>query len=98
MTKPIVSTTRPKRYFYAKDVNMNLSFDRLYDMAKNMLGADLDVGDILIADNHKGDKRKAMQVTKDGYMIYYARLKDKQKFQELAEHNGRLKNISRELM
>ena len=73
------------------NVNMNLSFDRLAEMARKQLGAEPEVGDILICDNNKGDKRKVLQVTKDGFMIYYGRLKD-HVFEALAKHNGMLKH------
>lgn len=97
MTKNLVKKTRPKRYFYAKDVNMNYSFDTLADMAKKQLGAEPEVGDIIICDNKKGDKRKMLQVTQDGFMIYYGRLKESV-FQALSNHNGMLKNVTKEIL
>jgi hypothetical protein len=93
----LVKKTRAKRYFYAKDVNMNYSFDTLADMAKKQLGAEPEVGDIIICDNRNGDKRKMLQITKDGFMIYYGRLKDSV-FQALAEHNGMLKAPNKEIL
>lgn len=93
----LVHPTRKRRVFYALDVNMNFSFDSLAAMAEKMLGATLDVGDIIVCDNHNGDKRKMLQKTRDGYMIYYARLHEKQ-FEHLLEHNGQVKKIDKELM
>jgi len=97
MNKALVKKTRPKRYFYAKDVNMNYSFDSLNEMAGKQLGAEPEIGDILICDNKKGDKRKVLQVTADGFMIYYGRLKAAV-FQALADHNGKLKTPTKELL
>jgi hypothetical protein len=88
----LVKTTRPKRYFYANNVNMNWSFDRLAHLAETLLGAELDVGDIIICDNHNKTKRKMLQKTKRGFMIYYGRL-HKELFVALADNNGQIKNI-----
>lgn len=97
MTTKLVKTTRPKRYFYAKDINMNYSFDTLADICKKQLGGEPEVGDIIICDNKKGDKRKMLQVTKEGWMIYYGRLKGAV-FQALANHNGMLKSPDKEIL
>lgn len=94
MLKNIAQKTRPKRLFYAKNINMNYSFDSLAEIALKQLGAELEVGDIVICDNKNRDKRKAMQWTKDGFMIYYGRLHHKMKFEPLADHNGQLKNLT----
>lgn len=94
MIKQIAHKTRPRKLFYAYNVNMNLSFDRLNELGKKLLGADLQIGDILICDNAKGDKRKVMQWTEKGFIIYYARYHD-QLFDRLAEHNGQLKNLQK---
>lgn len=93
----LVKTTRQRMVYYAKDVNMNYSFDRLADMARKQGGIEPEVGDIIVCDNHKGDKRKMLQVTKDGFLIYYGRLKDGV-FKALADHNGKLKSIDREIL
>lgn len=93
----LISSTRPKRYFYAKDVNMSLSFDRLAKMAQEMLGADLEVGDIIICDNANKDKRKMLQRTKMGFIIYYARM-DKHEFLELAGKDGKLRTLNQEVI
>lgn len=94
----LVKTTRPKRYFYAAGINMNYSFDTLSRMAQKMLGAELDVGDIIICDNADQTKRKMLQKTKTGFMIYYARLNGKQIFAQLAAHNGMLKTPVKDVL
>jgi hypothetical protein len=92
--KTIVSRTRTNRVFYALNIPMSVSFDGLSELGHKLLGADLTLGDIIVVDNKKGDKRKLMQWTKKGFMIYYARY-HKDKFIPLAEHNGQLKRIER---
>jgi hypothetical protein len=94
----LVHTTRPKTIFYALNVNMSLSFDRLAAIAEEMLGANLTIGDLIVCDNAKGDKRKMLQRTRDGYMIFYARRNKGGKFEPLAEHNGRLKELTKEIL
>lgn len=96
--KQLVRTTRPKRYFYAQNVNMSRSFDSLHKMAHDLLGAEPEVGDILICDNHNKTKRKMLQKTKTGYMIYYGRLDDTTKFEPLAENDGQLKRLDKEVL
>lgn len=88
----IIRSVRPKRYFYMKDANMNWSFDTLASHCKAMLGGEPEVGDILIADNSNKTKRKVLQWTPQGFMIYYGRLHKvkgvAQTFTEISEHNG----------
>lgn len=84
----LVKRTRPKRFFYANNVNMGLSFDSLTVMANKMLGAEIEVGDILICDNHRKDKRKVLQKTPTGYMIYYGRLENKNHFRPVSDRTG----------
>lgn len=93
----IVSATRPKRYFYMRNVDMHLSFDSLHKLANKLLGGSMELGDILICDNPKQDKRKVLQMTKDGFMIYYGRI-NKGEFRALADHNGRLKNLDKAVL
>lgn len=93
----LIKPTRPKRYFYADNVNMSWSFDKLHEMAKGLLGAELEVGDILICDNFNKTKRKMIQMTAKGFMIYYARLHI-EKFTALADHNGMLKSVNKEIL
>lgn len=97
MTK-LVKPTRRKRCFYAKDVNMSLSFDRLNAMAMELLGAETELGDIIICDNHNMTKRKVLQRTKTGFMIYYGRLDNKTQFTPLAAHNGAIKGPTSEVL
>lgn len=78
------------------NVNMAFSFDSLAEIAKKHLGAELEVGDIIICDNKNRDKRKVLQMTKQGFMIYYGRL-HRVKFDQLADHNGQLKQVSQPL-
>lgn len=90
-------TVRDKRYFYAMNINMHYSFDSLAKLAEKMLGAELDVGDIIICDNKNRDKRKVLQKTKFGYIIHYGRLHNKVEFASLAEANGQIKAVSQPL-
>lgn len=99
MATNLIKRTRPKRLFYAKDVNMSLSFDSLYELAKKQLGAEPEVGDLIICDNHRQDKRKVFQIVKGGHMIHYGRInKDEGTFTPLADHNGQLKNLTKAIL
>lgn len=93
----LVHRTRPKRIFYADNINMNWSFDSLAELAKKLLGAELEVGDILICDNTKKDKRKMLQMTSSGFMIYYGRHHE-ELFTPLAENNGQLRRVNKEVL
>lgn len=93
MIRSITHKTKTRRVFYALDADMRLSFDGLAEFAKKQLGVDLGAGDIVICDNNKGDKRKVMQKTEKGLVIYYARY-DEDLFKKLAEHNGQLKRFA----
>lgn len=88
----IVKPTRKKRIFYAKDVNMNFSFDTLTKIAQKQLGASLTLGDLIVCDNKRKDKRKVMQYTSRGLMIYYGRLHEEE-FKALANKDGQLKSL-----
>jgi hypothetical protein len=90
----LIKTTRPKKVFYAKDVNMNYSFDTLAKMAEKFLGADLSIGDTIVCDNHDQTKRKMLQKTKKGFMIYYARMTKGKFFLSLRDNNGEVKQLS----
>lgn len=94
----IVKPTRAKRFFYMKNANMNWSFDTLAAMAEQMLGASPKLGDILIADNAKGDKRKVLQFTAKGWLIYYARFHKGLSFIPLAKENGKLDIIKENIL
>lgn len=94
----LVRPKRQKRFFYADNVNMGLSFDRLNAMATELLGAETEEGDILICDNHNKTKRKVLQRTNTGFMIYYGRLEHKQTFEALADNNGQLKRLEKEVL
>lgn len=93
----LVKPTRKKRVFYAKEVNMNWSFDRLAHLAEKLLGAELDVGDVIVCDNSKQDKRKLLQKTATGYIIFYARKHKGDTFDALADHNGKI-SLTREVL
>lgn len=94
----LVKPTRPKRFFYAENVNMSQSFDRLNTIAKELLGAETEVGDIVICDNHNRTKRKVLQKTANGFMIYYGRMDDKSEFTPLASKNGQIKRVEGEIL
>lgn len=91
--KSVIHQTRPKRLFYAKDVNIAYSFDSLYEIAKEMLGAELEVGDIIVVDNRNRTKRKMMQMTKTGYLIFYGKLHKNGTFNRIQDHSGMVKNL-----
>jgi len=94
----LVKHTRPKRYFYARNVNMLYSFDKLHEMAAKLLGAEVEVGDILICDNKNQTKRKVLQMTKEGFMIHYGRLSGQNKFGPLKPHDGIITDIKRSVL
>jgi len=56
-------------------------------LARDM-GATLTEGDILIADNANGDKRKAYRKIPNGHVILYVGLNDKTNFRELENTKG----------
>jgi len=68
--------------FYMKGVDMRLSFDSLKALAKQ-LGANLEEGDLIIVDNERGSKRKALKVTKNGAIIIYAEARKGNEFLEI---------------
>lgn len=77
---------------------MNYSFDTLTEIAQKQLGASLDMGDLIICDNFRGDKRKVLQKTKNGFMIYYGRLDGKHKYAKLRDHDGPIPSIKESIM
>lgn len=94
----LVKQTRKKRMFYAQNVNMSQSFDRLNELASKLLGAETEVGDIVICDNHNKTKRKVLQRTAKGFMIYYGRLDDKTEFTALRDSDGMVKKLDKEIL
>lgn len=95
--KTLVHKTTPKRIFYADNVNMNWSFDSLAALATKLLGAELELGDILICDNHRKDKRKMLQMTSKGFMIYYGR-GELDSFVPLLPNNGQVRRLNKEIL
>lgn len=93
----LIHRTKPGRTYYAININMNFSFDSLISLLEKFLGGDIEMGDTLICDNSKGDKRKVIQKTNGGYLIFYGRVEDG-KFTPLAEHNGQLKHIKKAVL
>lgn len=93
-----VKRTRQNRAFFIKDVDMRLSFDGLRKMTEKLVGGSVELGDVVVCDNHKMDKRKMLQKTATGYMIYYGRLENKTTFKPLAKHNGPIKQITEEIL
>lgn len=96
----LIKRTRQNRAFYIKDVDMRLSFDGLNKLAEGLVGGQAELGDIIVFDTSAKvkTKRKMLQKTATGYMIYYGRLDNKQEFEPLAEHNGKIKRITNEVL
>lgn len=94
----LVHYTRPAKVFYARNININISFDRLAELAEKGLGASMELGDIIVVDNPNQTKRKMMQKTKNGWMIYYGKLDGNAEMDALAEHNGVLKRLHKEIL
>lgn len=86
--KPEVVKRGNSRTWYIKGVNINYSFNTLERIALE-LGADVEKGDFLIADNKNGDKRKAFKKTPNGCIILYASVLKGREFAELG-NKGRL--------
>ena len=93
-----VKRTRQNRAFFIKDVDMRLSFDGLKGLAEKLVGGEVAMGDVVVCDNHKADKRKMLQKTATGYMIYYGRLDNKTTFEPLADNNGPIRKITKEIL
>lgn len=91
-------TKREGRVWYVKGVNINYSFENLEAVAER-LGAEVNEGDILIADNINGDKRKIFKKTKNGSLILYMALNRQNEFVELVEGGkGRIAGTKRKLL
>ena len=75
--------------FYLEDVNINYSFASLEKEATR-LGAKLDRGDILVADNPNKNRRKVFKKTLDGAILLYALLFRDNKFIPLKTGNGKV--------
>ena len=52
------------------------------------------MGDIIICDNERGDKRKVMQWTQKGFIIFYARY-HKELFEKIQDFNGQVKRFAK---
>jgi hypothetical protein len=63
-------------------VNINYSFKSLENLAMES-GAELAEGDIIVIDNENKTRRKAFKKTKNGNVIVYGLVSDKNKFLEL---------------
>lgn len=85
------------RLWYIKGVNINYSFENLEHCARE-LGADVGNGDVLIADNINGDKRKIFKKTKNGYLILYMGLHNKNQFPEIIKHQGKINGPKKKLL
>ena len=94
----LIKRTRQNRAYYIKDVDMRLSFDGLNKLAENLVGGQAELGDIIVFDGPTKTKRKMLQKTATGYMIYYGRLDNKTEFEPLADHNGKIKRITQEVL
>ena len=67
-TKVKVELVTKAKAYYIKGININYSFKTLEEMASKH-GVKFENGDILVADNPKGDKRKAYKKTPDSHII-----------------------------
>jgi hypothetical protein len=95
----LIRRTRQNRAFFIKDVDMRLSFDGISALAEGLVGGEVVKGDIIVCDSPTKKKRKMLQKTTTGYMIYYGRLDVKGgEFEPLADSNGQIKRISREIL
>lgn len=94
----LVKRTRTNRMYYAENIDMRLSFDGLNKLAMELVGAQTETGDILVCDNPNKTKRKLLQRTATGFMIYYARLDNKTEFTPLADKNGLVRRIPKEIV
>ena len=70
------------RVFYFQGVNINYSFKSLENLAMES-GAELAEGDIIVIDNENKTRRKAFKKTKNGSVIVYGLVSDKNKFLEV---------------
>lgn len=84
---------RDSRTYYMAGVHISKSFDGLAEIA-GKLGAKIGLGDTIVVDNARGDKRKAMcQAMINGKKttaIIYTRLENKEEYVELRKGAGRL--------
>ena len=87
MTKKEITGNRSSKTYYLRPVNISFSFKTLENLAKEM-GADVQIGDMLVVDNAKGDKRKAFIKNANGSAIMYACMRKGQTFIALSENNG----------
>lgn len=96
----LIRRTRQNQAYYIKDVDMRLSFDGLNKLAEKLVGGQAELGDIIVFDTSAKvkTKRKMLQKTATGYMIYYGRLDNKTEFEPLAEHSGRIKKLTQEIL
>ena len=94
----LLTHTRKKRMYHAINVNMTLSFDGLSEMLTKKLGGEAEAGDIIVCDNATRTKRKMLQKTATGYMIFYGRLDNKTNFEHLTNKGGMVKRIDREIL
>lgn len=78
------------RAWYIKGVNINYSFKSLKRIAEEM-GAKIENGDCLIADNINGDKRKVFKQVPNGSMILYVGLNKGREFLTLKDSKGKLR-------
>lgn len=75
---------RKYRIWYIKGININFSFKSLQKKAEE-LGANINEGDYLIADNKNGDKRKAFRKSRNGAIIVYASVESGREFATLGK-------------
>ena len=86
------------KIWYIKGVNISYSFENLEKVAKEM-GASVEEGDILIADNVNGDRRKIYKKTKNGSLILYMCLNGSNEFAVLVEGGkGKLPTQKKKLL
>ena len=86
---PAVYDRTPQAY-YMRDVNINYSFSSLENLARK-LGANLDVGDVLVVDNPNKTRRKIFKKTVNAALILYVGLLRQNLFDPLKNRgNGKI--------
>lgn len=75
--------------WYMEDVNIQYSFESLEYLAQQ-LGANIEEGDIFIADNEKKTKRKIFRKVNSKYIIVYLSVPNRNKFLTIKNGKGKL--------
>lgn len=93
MNNPLKVTNR---VFYVQNTNINYSFKSIEKLGKKY-GADLQVGDIVVIDNHNRNKRKMLKKAANGWIIMYGACHPRTEFFPLSKRDGLVRKKTREL-